>query len=121
MDAKAPTVRDEYITPLSDGRFATDRTWMPMSEEQLRRSMYWLFEEIRLTLKKETGTELKICGMSADLKKFDGARSLLWTYRPNGVGSDRTMRVHYLVYEMGKRGNVLLEGDLTFRPESDYE
>ncbi len=120
MDARVQ-IREERLMPLSNGEYATDRTWMPMNEEQLLRSIHWLFEEVRLSLIQESGTKLKMCGMSARLSDFRGTPSLLWTYRCNGVATDRTLKAEYLVYEMGKRANVLLEGDLTFRPVPDDE
>jgi hypothetical protein len=91
---------------------------MPMDFGQVQRSLCWLHEEIRLEEKKEMQgwPELRITEQFARFGEFRGTPHLMWTHRCVGVGGDGSRLVEYQICEIGKPGDLLVEGSLTFEP-----
>jgi hypothetical protein len=115
MDAKTPIT--ETVVSLDVCSFPPHRAWMRMTWGQLRRSLFWLHEDIRLDVMRtqEDWPALEFEDEMVHIPKFCGARDLMWCHRCSGIVGRNVLLVEYEICEIGKPQQVIVEGELKFR------
>jgi hypothetical protein len=110
MDAQT---RPKRVTCTS--HFPPHRPWMRLSSEQLRCSLGWLHEQVRLDLMRDTADcpNLRLTKETATFGEFESSLNAMWTHRRSGM-DDLLQIAVYEVCEVGNPANVLVHGELEF-------
>jgi hypothetical protein len=92
---------------------------MRMNDAQLKSSLPWLHEQVRLDLMRDAGTgvDLRLSKQTIEFGELKDALSVMWTYRRSGA-NDRLQIAVYEVCEVGNTGNILVRGELEFTADA---